>query len=68
MSCYVDTIVKIKIVCKTENCEENEIEMVLFIPINSNKKDPEPQAVLRRINFILLVARLCPSIMEMSKG
>ncbi|CAG8813884.1 8881_t:CDS:2, partial [Racocetra persica] len=58
MPCYIDTIVKIIQVCQSDNltrvweigiypveCEDCELEMVLFVPINDHERDPNSQSV-----------------------
>ncbi|RHZ81778.1 hypothetical protein Glove_117g431 [Diversispora epigaea] len=46
--------------------EDNEIEIVLFVPINPKESDPETQVIFEKDGFIQLAERLCLGIMEMT--
>ncbi|CAG8726696.1 12171_t:CDS:1, partial [Cetraspora pellucida] len=35
-------------------CEDNEIEMILFVPANSDKRDSDTQAVFEKDSFYLV--------------
>ena len=77
MPCYVDTIVRIKLVSCTERKdikslivwaisvypferENNEIEMVLFVPLASQERDFETQAIFEQNNFYSVGGKIVP--------
>ncbi|CAG8616075.1 8625_t:CDS:2 [Diversispora eburnea] len=81
MPCYVDTIVRIKLVRCTERKdikslmvwaigvyhferENNEIEMVLFVPLASQKRDSKTQAIFEQNNFYSVGGKIVPGYYE----
>ncbi|CAG8715541.1 7508_t:CDS:1, partial [Racocetra persica] len=68
MPCNADTIVKIKVVRETEKDdlllvwaigsypvgdEDSEIELILFVPVNFEERDPDSQGFFKRTNTFL---------------
>ena len=40
------------------DCEGNKIEMILFVSINSDKRDPEPQVVFEKDRFYFVGGKI----------
>ncbi|RHZ81197.1 hypothetical protein Glove_123g99 [Diversispora epigaea] len=85
MPCYVDTIVRIKLVRCTERKnikslmvwaigvypferENNEIEMVLFVPLALQNRDSETQAIFEQNNFYSVGGKIVPGYYGGSSG
>ncbi|CAG8795700.1 16424_t:CDS:1, partial [Racocetra persica] len=66
MSCNANTIVKIKVVRDTEKDdllvvwaissypvgdENSEIELILFVPVNFEERDPDSQAIFQKDEY-----------------
>ncbi|CAG8701726.1 18368_t:CDS:2 [Dentiscutata erythropus] len=47
--------------------EDNDLEMVLFVPIDSSKRDPETQAIFERNSFFSVGGKILPGYYEGNK-
>ncbi|CAG8517659.1 13947_t:CDS:2 [Gigaspora rosea] len=75
MPCNADTIVKIKVVKETEKekllvvCaigvypvgdEDNEIELVMFVPVKAEERDLATQAIFERDEYFSVGGKIVP--------
>ncbi|CAG8504230.1 9056_t:CDS:2 [Cetraspora pellucida] len=63
MPCYADTIVRIKYVYH----EQNEIELVLFVPVNFDERDSKTQVVFEKDSFYSVSRKIVPSYFKSNK-